>query len=368
LEESNWFIAIEREGLSNLLNERRIIRQTQEQFQSGGTLPPLLYAGIIIEGGIIAYESNIRTGGAGARYFGTGASGQYREDQVSIFLRAVSTSTGRILKTVHASKTILSQKLDVGVFRFVSLKKLLEAEVGYTHNEPSFLAVQEAIDKAVFALIAEGIKDDLWKLKNPHDKDLPVFLNYQEEKEQQYKTDYLGNTTIENKKSMSLGLNASGIFYDGDYSSTAMRPGASIQLGFIKKKTLSLNWNFGIGKVSNAENFKTNMIFSGFDLEYKLFRHLTHSPFIFLGYGLNVQSANNPFDAKFVRDENMFQYINTGVGYRWQKNNSPLGISISGVGQLFLNDKFDGVTQGQFNDRLWMINIGFDYRFNLRKQ
>ncbi len=82
LEESGWFIPIEREGLSNLLNERKIIRssranytaQDQDQDQNQ-LLPPLLFAGIILEGGIISYETNVLTGGAGLRYFGAGGSG-----------------------------------------------------------------------------------------------------------------------------------------------------------------------------------------------------------------------------------------------------------------------------------------------------
>ena len=148
LEESGWFMPIEREGLSNLLNERKIIRSSRAAYTAqdpnqdqNQLLPPLLFAGIILEGGIISYESNVMTGGAGLRYFGAGANGQYREDRVSIYLRAISTSNGRILKTVHTSKTILSQKLDAGIFRYVSLKRLLEAEVGFTFNEPAGIAV-----------------------------------------------------------------------------------------------------------------------------------------------------------------------------------------------------------------------------------
>ncbi len=182
LEESGWFIPIEREGLSNLLNERKIIRSSRAAFnEQDQNLPPLLFAGIILEGGIISYESNVLTGGAGVRYFGTGGSGQYREDRVSIYLRAISTSNGAILKTVHTSKTILSQKIDAGVFRYVSLRRLFEAEVGFSYNEPSSIAVQESIDKAVNALIIEGILDELWEVKDTEDLSTTAILNYLEE-------------------------------------------------------------------------------------------------------------------------------------------------------------------------------------------
>ncbi len=168
LEESGWFIPIERENISNLLNERKIIRSSREQYEGGGNmlLPPLLFAGVLIEGGIVSYEANVFTGGAGVRYFGSDASAQYREDRVSIYLRAVSTSNGKILKTIYTTKSILSQEVSMGVFRYVKFKRLLEAETGFTYNEPTEMAITEAIEKGIQRLIIEGVKDNLWAVKD----------------------------------------------------------------------------------------------------------------------------------------------------------------------------------------------------------
>lgn len=72
LEDSQWFNPIERENLSNLLNERNIIRSTRDDFRKANPdaniprLKPLLFAGILLEGGVISYDTNILTGGAGA--------------------------------------------------------------------------------------------------------------------------------------------------------------------------------------------------------------------------------------------------------------------------------------------------------------
>jgi curli production assembly/transport component CsgG len=63
----------------------------------GPQITPLLYAGVLLEGGIISYDLNIITGGFGARYFGTGASVRYRQDRVTIYLRMVSTANGKYL-------------------------------------------------------------------------------------------------------------------------------------------------------------------------------------------------------------------------------------------------------------------------------
>jgi len=187
LEDSGWFIPIEREGLPNLLNERKIIRSTRLQAEAEGgpklgALPPLLYAGVLLEGGIIGYDTNYITGGAGVRYFGIGGSGQFRKDRVTIYLRLVSTKNGQVLKSVSTTKSILSKEVDIGVYRFVSVKRLLEAETGLSTNEPATMCVMEAIEKAVYDLIVEGIKDGIWGLADPEDINHPVIQNYLREK------------------------------------------------------------------------------------------------------------------------------------------------------------------------------------------
>jgi len=180
LADSQWFIPVEREGLQNVLTERRIVRalETQKPGAPPNTLAGLLPSSVLIEGGIIAFESNVKTGGAGARYVGIGAHEQYRTDQVTINLRAVDIQTGRILATVSTTKTIYSYGVAADVFRFVSFKNLLEVEVGYTRNEPAQLCVMSAIEAAVVHLIVIGIKDNHWALRDPKDVDSPLIKSY----------------------------------------------------------------------------------------------------------------------------------------------------------------------------------------------
>ena len=165
--DSNWFIPLEREGLQNLLTERKIIRAAQKKGQGGNNqsneLAALSSANVVIEGGIVAYDSNIKTGGIGARYLGVGSSGQYRTDQVTVNLRAVNVATGQVLLSVTTSKTIFSHEMTAGAFRFIDYKNLLEVEMGYTNNEPVNVAVMSAIDAAVIHLIVRGIGRGLWQ-------------------------------------------------------------------------------------------------------------------------------------------------------------------------------------------------------------
>jgi curli production assembly/transport component CsgG len=163
----SWFLVVEREKLDNLLKERRIIADMRERYLgekqiNAQALPPLLFAGVLLDGGIIGFDSNTRTGGAGARYLGIGGDIQYREDTVTVYLRAISTKTGEILVSVVSHKTILSVGVKGSVFKFVAIDKILEAEAGFTHNEPDQLAVQQAIEKAVHAMIVEGAARRIW--------------------------------------------------------------------------------------------------------------------------------------------------------------------------------------------------------------
>ena len=67
-----WFTVVERTALDNLLKERQIIRQTRESSGDTKDLGPLLFAGVILEGGIVGYDTNTFTGGSGARALGVG--------------------------------------------------------------------------------------------------------------------------------------------------------------------------------------------------------------------------------------------------------------------------------------------------------
>ena len=163
-----WFDVMERSGMDNLIKERQLIRSTRENYdgQNAPALDPMKFAGVILEGGIVGYDSNTTTGGTGARYFGIGATTQYRVDTVTVSMRLVSVSSGRVLMTVAAEKSIASYASGADVFKFLDLgTKALELENGYTINEPTNYAVRAAIEAAVIELAYEGVRKGLWNFK-----------------------------------------------------------------------------------------------------------------------------------------------------------------------------------------------------------
>jgi curli production assembly/transport component CsgG len=160
-----WFVVVERSALDALTRERQLIKQTRQTYdgENGNTLKPLLFAGILIEGGIVQYDTNIGTGGNGARYLGIGSSNQWRKDEITVSLRAILVQTGEVMINCMTSKTVLSAGVSRDVFRFVEMgTELVEVETGYTENEAIGYATRSAIEEAVYTLIMKGLEQQMW--------------------------------------------------------------------------------------------------------------------------------------------------------------------------------------------------------------
>ena len=181
LKDSGWYIPVEREGLQNLLTERKVVRAIESPTEKGKPiieLPNLLPASLIVEGGLIAYESNVRTGGKGANYLGIGASSSYRVDQVTVSLRLVDTRTGQILSVVTVTKTIYSYQFSASVYAFTSFQQLLQGETGFTSNEPIQLGVRQALEAGVIQLTLQGVRDRFLELKDEQAIYSPLVQKY----------------------------------------------------------------------------------------------------------------------------------------------------------------------------------------------
>jgi curli production assembly/transport component CsgG len=181
LKDSGWFIMVEREGLQNLLTERKVIRAIESPTEKGKSsidLPSMLPATLIVEGGLIAYESNVRTGGKGANYLGIGANSTYRIDQVTVSLRLVDARTGQILSVVTVTKTIYSYQFSASVYKFAAYQHLLQGETGFTSNEPIQLGVRQALEAAVIQLTLQGVRDRYLEFAHEQAIDDPLVQKY----------------------------------------------------------------------------------------------------------------------------------------------------------------------------------------------
>jgi curli production assembly/transport component CsgG len=166
--QGQWFDVVERVNVDNLVKERTIIKQMRDLFEgtNAKNLQPLQFAGIIVEGGIIGYDSGMESGGVAYKWLGIGPQTQYSKDIVTVSLRVVSVSSGKVLATITVSKTIYSTGDSIAILKaFRGGTAFFEAETGLTINEPTTLAVKATVEAAVVELIKEGERKGIWSYK-----------------------------------------------------------------------------------------------------------------------------------------------------------------------------------------------------------
>lgn len=368
LEDSKWFTPIERENLSNLLNERNIIRSTRDEFEKRTNmpqpaLPPLLYAGVLLEGGVVSYDSNVITGGAGARYFGAGGSTQYREDRISIYLRAVSTSNGKILKTVYVSKTILSQSVDASLFRYVSFQRLLEAETGFTKNEPVQLAMKDAIEKAVEGLIIEGIEAGLWTSADGGLTNKKLMDAYKAEKEYEESTLLYDRKQTPVKSKNALILNANVPRLNADLSKKSLGIGSSLAYSRGLSPHANLNLDLGYLYITGGSNFFREYMSSSLNLEFNILPFDNFAPFVYGGGGVifDIHNREGPSEDKIISPK-----LQAGFGLNAYVSKH-IDLRFFAESNFTFTDELDNAVNGTRDDYYYNFGVGLKYKFGLKK-
>ena len=368
LEDSKWFTPIERENLQNLLNERNIIRTTRQEYlgdsEQNQRMSPLLFAGILLEGGVISYDTNILTGGVGARYFGVGGSSQYRQDRITIYLRAVSTSTGEILKTVNVSKTILSQAVDVGIFKYVSFQKLLEAETGFTKNEPTQLAVQEAIEKAVEVLILEGLKDSLWTTAEGPEKNKELVDQYLLEQELEASTALYEREFLKHDYRHTMNAAAGVAYVDGDFASGILDYNFELGYKYRFLPGFSLGTSIQIFRLNSTQETSHWWISESVLVEYNLLPHDRLSPYVFAGPGFMLFVDNDP--ALYLQKFDTFFQMKAGGGLEFAVSDR-ISFTANGAWNATFSDKIDNQISGRRDDFYFTFAAGINYHFGSKK-
>ncbi|WP_267404989.1 MULTISPECIES: CsgG/HfaB family protein [unclassified Chryseobacterium] len=354
LEDSRWFTPIERENIANLLNERQIIRSTRQEYlkdvdKNSQTLPPLLYAGILLEGGVISYDSNIMTGGLGARYFGIGASTQYRQDRITVYLRAISTLNGEILKTVYTSKTILSTSVNGSFFRYIDTERLLEAEVGLTQNEPVQLAVTEAIEKAVKSLIVEGIRDKIWGKSVDAMNNYQAVLDEYEREQTKNKDRVIGNRfPHNNRQQLSFFANVEAQKVRDDYVNPKMNIGGKLGMKFFLNENFNIEFSGSYFTLENENIVKRSYLIPEVNVEYLLFPKYKFSPYLYGGFGAMYSKFKPQYKGQF----------GGGLEYLVSKN---VAVRASSQYDLGFKDDWEGLINGKRKDQALRFSLGLNF-------
>lgn len=354
LGDSGYFIPLERENFNNLATERNIIRTTKEEYSKGlnpnePAIKPLLYAGLMLEGGIISYDTNIVTGGAGARYFGVGGSARYRQDRITVYLRAVSTQSGEVINTVYVSKTILSQAVDISLFRFVKFQRLLEAETGFTQSEPVQLAVKDAIEKAVHDLIMEGIEDGYWSTKAGLEIDKELVANYKEEKDAANATELFNRFTFKRRTDNVLHVSLGVTKINGDYINAEYQ--LNSRIGYKRYLTSHFNLNLNANRFNLVNKGLLDKSFVSIDanVEYTVLPSDKLTPYIYAGGGTNISNDFNNIDPK----------IQVGAGLEYLITER-IGITGFIENNFVFSDLVDDLDIGSRDDMYLRLGVGLN--------
>ena len=363
LEDSKWFRPIERENIGNLLNERQIIRSTRKEYEvakDGKTiisdqLPPLLYAGILLEGGIISYDSNVMTGGIGARYFGIGGGTQYRQDRVTVYLRVVSSMTGEIMKTVYTSKNILSTTVNGSFFRYIDTDRILEAEMGFTQNEPVSLAVTQAIEKAVYTLILECVEDGTFRIEKVHEKEVKDLLAQHHAEQIRNEKQLVGNKFNDKERSRASVLaTVNGDLIKGDYTDAKMNIGGKVGFKYFFTDHFNTELSAGFETLENKDIVKNNFMYTELNLEYLMLPKFTVSPYAYVGIGT------------MFKDKNFLKY-QFGGGLEYLAGNN-LSLRLNAQYDMGFDDTWDNFVNGKRKDQAFHIGLGINYYIKQAKK
>ncbi|MBN8623101.1 MAG: outer membrane beta-barrel protein [Flavobacteriales bacterium] len=363
LEDSKWFRPIERENIGNLLNERQIIRSTRKEYEvakDGKTiisdqLPPLLYAGILLEGGIISYDSNVMTGGIGARYFGIGGGTQYRQDRVTVYLRVVSSMTGEIMKTVYTSKNILSTTVNGSFFRYIDTDRILEAEMGFTQNEPVSLAVTQAIEKAVYTLILECVEDGTFRIEKVHEKEVKDLLAKHHAEQIRNEKQLVGNKFNDKERSRASVLAiVNGDLIKGDYTDAKMNIGGKVGFKYFFTDHFNTELSAGFETLENKDIVKNNFMYTELNLEYLMLPKFTVSPYAYVGIGT------------MFKDKNFLKY-QFGGGLEYLAGNN-LSLRLNAQYDMGFDDTWDNFVNGKRKDQAFHIGLGINYYIKQAKK
>jgi curli production assembly/transport component CsgG len=185
LNDSGWFTVVEREGWPNLIQEIRI----KEELRKRGVtrvpedfklleVPKYMFSGAITE-----FDDHPVSLGGGFGLRGGSASARAMTSSVAIDLRMTDVDTGVIQEAVSIFKRVIAHQTNFGIFRFIRINWLLELEFGYTLNEPTDLAVREALEKGVVHLIVRGVREGLPEFKPAKAEDMKFFTEYKLETE-----------------------------------------------------------------------------------------------------------------------------------------------------------------------------------------
>jgi len=268
----------------------------------------------------------------------------------------VSTSNGKIMKSIYVSKTILSQAIDQSLFKYVNFKRLLEVETGYTTNEPVQMAVTEAIEKAVSSLVLEGIKDKIWEADISKEEEVSLLAKFEGEKEDADVKAIYGRDLIKRRSRFAIEFTGGASLMDGDYANPLLRPMSRGALKYFFSPGFNLSASLNAFKLANKDRLDVGYVTFDVNGELLLLPKDKLSPYIYggVGYGDNKNFDNFHFK---------FQY---GAGLEYMASKT-LGIKLYAEQNINFSDTIDYMVRGVRDDYYYRFGLGLTFYFSDKK-
>jgi curli production assembly/transport component CsgG len=254
------------------------------------------------------------------------------------------------------SKTILSQAVSANLFKYVNFQRLLEAEVGFTKNEPVQLALKESIEKAVESLIIEGIEDNLWKPQLSEQETKALVEAYKEEQEEANSTELYDRYLTERRGTVAVTGALGMSLIDGDLPNPQPEFNSRVGLKYFLTPALNANFTYYKYNLENKELLNEGFMSFDFNLEYNILPYDEFTPFIYAGGGVNATNYFTSVDPK----------VQAGLGLEYLVSDN-LGIQLFVDYNYVFSDELDLVIAGQRDDTFYRVGIGINYYFAKRK-
>lgn len=222
----------------------------------------------------------------------------------------------------------------------------MEAEIGFTQNEPVQLAVTEAIEKAVKSLIVEGVRDNIWGKTSADPAGYKNLIDNYNIEEKDNDKRILGNKYPNNdRQKFALFTNIEGQQVKGDYVNPKANFGMKAGFKYFLNDHVNLEVNAGVLTIENENIIKRTFVVSELNLEYLILPNFKFSPFIYAGGGTMFFSRANYYKAQ----------LGGGLEYLIDKN---IAVRLSSQYDIGFKDSWDGFVHGNNDDQAIRVGLG----------
>ena len=364
LRTSGWFVPIEHGNMGNLLNgqpDKPLVPSTAVESAS---LPASQRPTIILEAGLFSHDANTLSDEAASTYFANGVSNRYRQDRATVFIRALSAQSGKVLKTIYWTRTVLSQPVDATKYRYVLVNNRKAIHTGTTSVSPDHLAIVEAIKQAISGLIIEGVRDGLWVASNlSAAQTQSVISAYETEK---MDVDEIEKSTAQSRRVrsqvnpsfVSLGIYGGLMRYHGDYVNWDTKGAYGLSLEAYFTPHIGIQLNAATGTLASRNAFSTNLTSLETNLIIRLLPYWRLTPLVYGGVGMVSRTGKNPV----AFEGNRYIQYQGGIGLQYSLNNV-IGFRAMLAYNQPGTDMLDGKRTGSHNDFYVRTTVGLIIHF-----